>query len=253
MIQANTEQRDTPVAVITGGARRIGRQIAIDLHEAGLDIALHYRSSTEEAEGLAAKLCEDRPDSCVLFQADLNSPSEVEALGAELLAAYSSIAILVNNASGFSPTPIGTATAAEFDTMVSSNLRGAYFLIQQLLPALRVDQGSIVNILDMHLTRPLSGYSAYLAAKAGLASLTRSLAVELGPEVRVNGVAPGAILWPEDEVAYDEQARIDTIARTPLQRLGDPSDIASAIKFLALRAPFITGQIITVDGGQSLT
>ena len=253
MTQAKLEPRDTPVAVITGGARRIGRQIAIDLHEAGLDIALHYRSSGADAEDLAAKLSEDRPGSCVLFQADLNSLSEVQALGAELLAQYPSIALLVNNASGFSPTPIDTATPAQFDAMVSSNLRGAYFLIQQLLPALKNCEGSIVNILDMHLTRPLRGYSAYLAAKAGLASLTRSLAVELGPEVRVNGVAPGAILWPENEVAYDEQARMDTIARTPLQRLGAPSDIASTVKFLALHAPFITGQIITVDGGQSLT
>jgi len=253
MTQAKLETRDTPVAVITGGARRIGRQIAIELHEAGLDIALHYRSSSADAEDLAAKLLEDRPGSCVLFQADLNSLSEVQALGADLLARYPAIAILVNNASGFSPTPIDTATPAQFDAMVSSNLRGAYFLIQQLLPALKSGEGSIVNVLDMHLTRPLNGYSAYLAAKAGLASLTRSLAVELGPEIRVNGVAPGAILWPEDEIAYDEQARATTIARTPLKRLGTPADIASTVKFLAQEAPFITGQVITVDGGQSLT
>jgi pteridine reductase len=240
------------VAVVTGGAKRIGRAIATHLHTLGFDIALHYRSSAIAAQTLADELQQVRADSCHLFQADLEDAAQVSALGESLLAKYASIDVLVNNASGFEPTPVEDCTQAQFESMLGSNLRGPYFLVQGLLPALRVGGGSIINILDVHVDRPLPHFNAYGAAKAGLASLTRSLAVELGPDIRVNGIAPGAILWPEGDDAYNEAARERTVANTPLQRLGDPTDIARTVEFLACSAPFITGQVIVVDGGRSL-
>ncbi len=240
------------VAVVTGGARRIGRVIAEHLHSVGFDIALHYRSSGDSAQALAAELCAQRADSCRLFQADLEDHLQVGVLAADIRAQYTGIDLLVNNASGFAPTPIASCTPAQFDSMLASNLRAPYFLIQALLPALRARGGSIVNIIDVHADRPLRNFSAYSAAKAGLASLTRSLALELGPDVRVNGIAPGAILWPEDDHAYDKVGRDSLVADTPLQRLGDPTDIARTVAFLASDAPFITGEVIVVDGCRSL-
>lgn len=240
------------MAIVTGGAQRIGSAIALHLHERGYDIALHYRSSVESARALAKKMCSARTDSCVLCSADLGEPAQIEAMVSELLQCYPAVDLLVNNASGFEATPIDSASAAEFDAMLDSNLKGPYFLVQSLLPALRTAGGSIVNILDVHVERPLPGFNAYVAAKAGLASLTRSLAVELGPTVRVNGIAPGAILWPEGEEAYDAATRERTIESTPLKRLGEPQDIARTVAFLADDAPFITGQVISVDGGRGL-
>lgn len=240
------------VAVVSGGAKRIGQAIVEHLHGMGFDIALHYRSSQVSAQALADALCRERADSCRLFQADLREQEQVSAMAEELLAHYSSIDLLVNNASGYFPTPIETTSAAEFDSMLDANLRGPYFLIQGLLPAMRSGSASIVNILDVHVDRPLPHFNVYGAAKAGMASLTRSLAVELGPEIRVNGVAPGAILWPEEGDSYDASMREDTIERTPLKRKGEPIDIARTVGFLACDAPFITGQVIVVDGGRSL-
>ncbi len=239
------------VALVTGGARRIGRAVAEHLHGLGFDIAVHYRSSADSAQELEAALNGARPNSCRLFRADLGDHAEVTSLGSEILQAYGSLALLVNNASGFEPTPIATCTPEQFDDMLAANLRGPYFLVQALLPAMG-EGSSIVNIVDVHIERPLKHFNAYGAAKAGLASLTRSLAVELAPGVRVNGVAPGAILWPEGDEAYDEETRVRTVKRTPLQRLGDPTDIARVVAFLACEAPFITGQVITVDGGRGL-
>jgi len=240
------------VAVITGGAKRIGRVIAEHLHSIGFDIALHYRNSVGSAQALADELCARRAGSCQLFEADLEDHAQVGTLATELLTHYPAIDLLVNNASGFAPTPIEACTPAQFDSMLVSNLRAPYFLIQGLLPALRCGGASIVNILDAHADRPLRHFNAYSAAKAGLASLTRSLAVELGPDIRVNGIAPGAILWPEANDTYDTAARDRVVANTPLQRMGDPTDIARVVAFLACDAPFITGQVIVVDGGRSL-
>jgi len=245
----NTE--GNPVAVVTGGARRIGRAIVEHLHGRGFDVALHYCNSLDSAQALAAQLCARRAGSCQLFRADLQDPAQVRALAAGLLAQYPGIDLLVNNASGFAPTPIASCTPAQFDSMLDTNLRAPYFLIQGLLPGMG-SGASIVNILDVYAERPLRHYNAYCAAKAGLASLTRSLAVELGPQLRVNGVAPGAILWPEGDSAFDSAARDALVASTPLQGLGDPTDIARAVGFLACDAPFVTGQIITVDGGRGL-
>jgi len=240
------------VALVTGGSRRIGRAIATHLHRRGFDIALHYHSSRESAEALAEELCRARPDSCTLFRADLRDCAQVSALAAAVTARHASIDLLVNNAAGFAPTPIATCTPDEFDDMLAANLRGPYFLVQGLLPALQPGGASIVNLLDVHVERPLRDYNAYGAAKAGLASLTRSLALELAPGIRVNGVAPGAILWPEGDGSYDDAMRERTLEQTPLGRLGDPEDIAAAVAFLACDAPFVTGQVIVVDGGRGL-
>ena len=186
-----------------------------------------------------------------MFSADLGDPQQTLALAADILTQRGGIDLLVNNASGFAPTPLDQCTPGEFDEMLGANLRGPYFLVQGLLSGFRPG-ASIVNILDVHVQRPLRHYNVYGAAKAGLASLTRSLALELGPQVRVNGIAPGAILWPEGEEAYDAAERERTVAATPLQRLGEPADIARTVAFLACDAPFITGEVITVDGGRSL-
>ncbi len=240
------------VAVVTGGARRIGRAIARHLHRRGFDIALHYRGSLDSAQVLAGELRAERGDSCTLFQADLEDTEQVASLARDIINQFGNVDLLVNNASGFTPTPIETCSPQAFDSMLNANLRGPYFLVQGLLPALQPGGGCIVNLLDVHADRPLRDYNAYCAAKAGLASLTRSLALELAPGIRVNGVAPGAILWPEDEGSYDEAMRRKTIEMTPLQRLGDPDDIAATVAFLACDAPFVTGQVIAVDGGRGL-
>ena len=246
-------QQAARTALVTGAARRIGREIARHLHARGFDLALHYRSSAASAEGLADELCALRRDSCRLFQADLATAAGARQLGQAVADSYPSLDLLVNNASGFEATPLETCTEAEFDAMLGANLKGPYFLIQALLTPLRkAPGGSIVNILDVHVERPLRTYNAYCAAKGGLASLTRSLALELGPELRVNGVAPGAILWPDGEGAYDSDTRRETVAKTPLRRIGDPADIARTVGFLACDAPFITGQVIAVDGGRGL-
>jgi len=241
------------IAVVTGAARRIGCAVAQHLHAAGYDIALHYRSSAAEAAALAQALNARRAGSCELFRAELGDAVEVAGLGSALLERYGRIHLLVNNASGFTPTPLDATSPGGFDAMLASNLRGPYFLTRALLPGLRRAGGSIVNIVDTHVQRPLRNFDAYGAAKAGLEYLTRSHAVELGPQVRVNGVAPGAILWPEEDEAYDEATRAATIAATPLGRLGEPDDIARAVLFFAREAPFVTGQVLAVDGGRSLT
>jgi pteridine reductase len=243
---------EVKVAVVTGAAKRIGRAITEHLHDRGFDIALHYRRSSRDAQTLAEKLCSQRAASCRLFQADLEDQSQVATLTRELQAQYSSIHLLVNNASVFAPTPIETSTPAELDSMLNANLVGPYVLIQGLLPVMKFGHASIVNILDVHADRPLRDYNMYGASKAGMAALTRSLALELAPDIRVNGVAPGAILWPEGDDSYDEAMRAETLQKTPLQRLGEPMDIARTVGFLACDAPFITGQVIVVDGGRAL-
>jgi pteridine reductase len=243
---------DRPAALITGAARRIGGAIAETLHVAGFDIALHYRSAAAEAQALSARLNAARPGSCTLHRADLGERLQLAQLANEVGAEHPGLAVLVNNASGFQAQAFADTADTLFDAMLDSNLRGAFFLTRDLVPALASNRGCIVNILDMHLDRPVRGYSAYTAAKAGLAALTRSLAVELAPAIRVNGVAPGVILWPDGEAPFYATVREETVARTPLQRMGEPTDIARTVCFLVTDAPFITGQVITVDGGLSL-
>jgi pteridine reductase len=243
---------DRPAALVTGAARRIGRAIAETLHDAGFDIALHYRSAADEAQALSARLNYARPYSCTLHRADLGSASQLAELANDVSAEHPGLAVLVNNASGFQAQAFAETTDTLFDAMLDSNLRGAFFLTRDLVPTLTSNCGCIVNILDMHLDRPAKGYSAYTAAKAGLGALTRSLAVELAPAIRVNGIAPGVILWPDGEAPFYATVREETVARTPLQRMGEPGDIARTVRFLVTEAPFITGQVITVDGGLSL-
>jgi pteridine reductase len=240
------------LALVTGGSRRIGAAIARHLHARGFDIALHYRSSATEAASLSRELCALRADSCRHYRADLGDPADIDTLAAALLAQGQGLDLLVNNASDFYATPLGATPATAIEPLLASNLSGPWLLVQALLPGLAGRRGNVVNITDVHAEHPLRGYSLYCAAKAGLASLTRSLALELAPAIRVNAVAPGAILWPDDEADYDAAAREATVAATPLARLGEPEDIARAVAFLACEAPFVTGQVLAVDGGRTL-
>ncbi|HGX92878.1 MAG TPA: pteridine reductase [Candidatus Tenderia sp.] len=239
------------VALITGAAHRIGAEMARQLHQAGINIALHYRHSQQPAETLAAELNGKRPDSAILIQADLLDTPTLADVVTQASQAWQRLDILINNASTFYPTEIGAATEAHWDDLMGSNLKAPFFLAQAAAAELTRQQGCIINIIDIHSQRPMKGYPIYSAAKAGLAMLTMSLARELGPEVRVNGVAPGAILWPEHEL--DQQAKNDILDRTVLKRQGSAADIAKAALFLIQDADYISGQIINVDGGRTLS
>lgn len=238
------------VALITGAAHRIGAEMACQLHQAGMNIVLHYRNSKKKAEALAAQLNTDRPDSVVLIQANLLETKTLPDMITAACEPWQRLDVLINNASSFYSTAIGSASEAEWDDLIGSNLKAPFFLSQAAATALRQQQGCIINIVDIHSQRPMKGYPIYSAAKAGLAMLTMSLARELGPEVRVNGVAPGAILWPEHEM--DEQSKQEIIDRTALKRQGSPADIARTALFLIKDADYISGQIINVDGGRTL-
>lgn len=240
---------DRPVLFITGAARRIGAQIARQFHHQGYNVVLHYHTSRTAAEALQVQLCRQRPGSVTLLQADLTDRASVQQLAAQAEACHGRVDVLINNASSFYPTPLDASGLAHWDDLVDSNLRSAYTLSVALAPTLRQQQGCIINIVDIHADSGLKGYPIYSIAKAGLKMMTRSLARELAPQVRVNGIAPGAILWPEDERnASDHQAIVE---RIPLGRHGDPEDIAETAWFLGT-AGYITGQIIKVDGGRSL-
>jgi len=245
-----TSDLENQVVLITGGARRVGAAIVRTLHAAGADIMLHYRSSGAAAAALGAELNDLRPHSVALHAADLQSAAAPDALVAAALAAFGRIDILINNASSFYPTPVGSITAAQWDDLMGSNLKAPLFLSQAAAPALRAAKGLIINLIDIHGLRPLKEHPVYSAAKAGLAMLTRSLARELGPEVRVNGIAPGPVLWPEGPL--EEERKREIVAKTALKRYGTPDDVARTALFLARDAPFITGQIIAVDGGRGI-
>jgi pteridine reductase len=237
-------------ALVTGGARRIGAAIARRLHAAGAAVLIHYRDSDADAARLEAELNSLRPKSAVRVKADLLAPIAPRALVAAASDAFGRLDVLVNNASSFFPVALGAIEASHWEELVGSNLRAPLFIAQAAAAELARREGAIVNIVDIHAERPLKGYPLYSVAKAGLAALTRSLALELAPGVRVNGVAPGAIAWPEDgQFPPAERERI--VATTPLQRIGSPEDIAEAVHFLAC-ARFVTGQILAVDGGRSL-
>lgn len=239
-----------PVALVTGGARRVGASIARALHAAGYDLALHYRHSADEADALLGELERSRAGSTLAVQADLAAIDRLPALVEQVLARYGRLDALVNNASAFYPTPIGSATPAQWDELFASNARAPFFLAQAAWPALRTAHGAIVNLVDIYAERALAGHPIYVMAKAALAAMTRTLAQDLAPDVRVNGVAPGAVLWPAEGKDYDDRAAM--LARTPLQRAGTPEDVASAVLWLLRDAPFVTGQVIRVDGGRTL-
>lgn len=236
--------------LITGGARRVGAAIARMLHGAGASLVVHYRHSARDAEALAAELNGARQESAAIVAADLLEVEKLPALVEFAIRRFGSLDVLVNNASTFYPTKIGEITPQAWDDLVGTNLKAPLFLAQAAAPALKKASGLILNIVDIHALRPLRDYAVYCSAKAGLHMLTRSLAKELGPEVRVNGIAPGPVLWPEH--GGDEKARAKIIQRTILQRMGSPEDIARTALFFAASAPFITGQILAVDGGRSV-
>ena len=237
-------------ALITGAARRVGATIARKLHAAGANIVLHYRSSAEPAEALAGELNEVRPNSVVLVEADLLDPSQLQALPAIATSNFGTLDILVNNASTFYPTPMGDITEIDWNDLIGTNLKAPLFLSQAASTALRISNGLIVNIADIHGTRPLSRHPVYSIAKAGVIMLTQSLARELGPSIRVNAVAPGPVMWPED--GMDKELQAKSVDRTALKRPGSPDDVARAVLFFATEAPYITGQILAVDGGRSV-
>ncbi len=244
-------RHDRPVALITGAGRRVGAVIARTLHAAGYDLALHYRRSTDDARALADELERQRGGSTLLLQAELADLPALPAMVEQLLVHYGRLDALVNNASAFFPTPLGTATPPQWNELFASNAQAPFFLSQAAIPALRAARGGIVNMIDIYAERPLAEHPLYCMAKAALAAMTRSLALELGPEIRVNGVAPGAVLWPSDGKPYADQQAM--LARTPLQRSGSPVDVAGAVLWLLRDAPYVTGQIIRVDGGRTLS
>ena len=238
------------VALITGAAKRVGAQIARTLHGAGYDLALHYRHSRSEMDTLCADLNAARADSAHAIQADLVDVEKLPRIVEDCIRRFDRLDALVNNASAFYATPVGSVTPAQWDELFASNARAPFFLAQAAAPHLKSVQGAIVNIVDIYAERPLPGHPAYCIAKAALAMMTLALARELAPEVRVNGVAPGAVLWPESGKAYADQREL--VARTPLQRAGAPEDVAGAVLFLLRDAKFTTGEILRVDGGRAL-
>ena len=237
-------------ALVTGAARRIGACIAKTLHQRGCDVFLHYHSSSAAVDELAQKLNTLRPASATVLQADLGNAEDIESLAERVRAHTDQLDLLVNNASRFYPTTVGDTSMSQWDDLMDSNLRGSYFLIQALLPELANNGGSIINLVDIHAVKPMPGHAVYCMAKAGLQMMTLALAKDLGPKIRVNGVAPGAILWPEQEGESGGQQKI--LEKTVMGRAGNPEDIASAVAYLALDAPYVTGQILAVDGGRSL-
>lgn len=246
-----TQHTDRHVALVTGAARRIGAAICRTLHAEGWNLIIHCNTSQAQAETLADALNQERPQSAQVIQADLNKMVDIQFLAAAAPAAWGRLDALVNNASSFFPTPLADATEEQWDDLLGSNLKAPFFLSQALYPELRQQHGCIINISDIFAVRPMPRHTIYSIAKAGNAMMTKSLALEMAPQVRVNGVAPGAILWPENAIGEEVISR-DKLQQIPLGKLGGVQAISDTIKFLLTESPYITGQIITVDGGRSL-
>ncbi|MGY0633648.1 pteridine reductase [Luteimonas sp. A478] len=240
-----------PVALVTGAAKRIGAEIARRLHADGYDLALHYRSSRAEMDALATSLQAQRADSVITLQADLAEFDRLPELVAQTIGRFGRLDALVNNASTYYATPIGEATPAQWDELFASNARAPFFLAQAAAPHLARSGGAIVNIVDIYAERPLRGHPVYCMAKAALVMATKSLALELGPEVRVNGVAPGNVLWSENPIKAETLEMVHE--RTALGRQGEPGDIAEAVHWLLRGNSYVTGQILAVDGGRTLS
>lgn len=257
---AATSSVDMKVALVTGSAKRLGREIILTLHQAGFRVIIHCRQSTSEAISLCKQLNTIKPDSAAWLQADLNRIENLNEVAAAAVNPFGRLDVLVNNASSFYPTPIGTATLAQWDDLFGSNVKAPFFLTQALAPELSKQKGCVINLVDIHAEKPLAQHSVYCMAKAALVMMTKSLARELAPTIRVNGIAPGAILWPSEQSngftqsavpMLTEQDKAGILAQIPLGHLGQPSDIAQTVLFLST-APYITGQILAVDGGRSL-
>ncbi len=236
--------------LITGAAQRIGAACARLLHDCGCNVVLHYRSSKQDAEQLCNELNQKRHDSARLVQGNLSNREELEAIAQVAISSWEGVDVLINNASSFYPTPFATTNEEQWDDLLGSNLKAPFFLSKALSECLAKRQGSIVNIVDIHAERGLPGYPVYSIAKAGLVAMTKILAKELAPTIRVNAVAPGAILWPENGLS--EQGKNEILQRVPLARCGSPEDIAKAVLYLVKDADYVTGQILTVDGGRIL-
>jgi pteridine reductase len=245
MLDLNTENR---VALVTGSAKRIGAAIAKGLHTAGYNLVLHYRDSQTVAESLTAEFNQQRTNSAICIQADFDRIESIKTLAEKTLQQWQRLDLLVNNASMFYPTPLTEASIQDWSSLFNSNLKAPYFLIQALADTLKKSQGSIINIADIYADKPLKNHSLYCMAKAGNVMMTKSLSLELAPDVRVNGIAPGAILWPETPT-NDIQKILEKI---PLGKLGNPDEIVNLVLFLASKTNYITGQIINIDGGRTL-
>ncbi len=240
------------VILVTGGAKRVGAAICRRLHSAGASIAIHYRSSVQEAQALRDELNALRNDSAEIFQADLLDLDALPRLTSEVVARFGQLDVLVNNASSFYATSLAEIDKNHWDDLIGTNLKAPLFLAQAAAAELGSRQGCIVNIVDIHAERPMHGHLLYSAAKAGLVALTKGLAQEMAPQVRVNAIAPGVIIWPEGDTWQDPEQRKNIVAHTLLKREGEPDDIAKTAKFLISEAPYITGQVISVDGGRSI-
>jgi len=247
---SNASDLQNKTALITGASRRIGAVIARTLHSAGMNITLHYRGSKDEAEAMAEAFNTTRENSCIALRLDLHDTTSLPQLIEQSQQHWGRLDCLVNNASSFYPTHVGKMTEQHWDDLMGSNLKAPLFLSQAAAPYLKQTQGNIINIVDIHAQQPMKNHTIYCAAKAGLAMMTKSLAKELGPDIRVNGVAPGAIMWPENEL--DAETQDEILGRTALKRSGMPEDIAATVLFLTKDAHYITGQIIPVDGGRSI-
>jgi len=239
------------VVLITGAAQRIGETIARLMHAEGMNIILHYRSSRSAAQKIQQELNAERENSVILIQADLSETDKISEMIREAVKGWGRIDAIVNNASSFYPTPVGNIDEKVWDDLINSNLKAPLFLSQAAAPYLKQQHGCIVNIVDIHADRPLKNHTVYCIAKAGLVMLTKSLARELAPEVRVNAIAPGAILWPENDI--DDVTKKRIVSGTVLKRQGSADDIATSVRFLIKEANYITGQILAVDGGRTLS
>ena len=238
------------VALVTGAARRIGAAVARALHRRGLDVVVHYRASHDDAQALAGALDRERPGTVTTFACDLLHPEAPERLVSHAVARFGGLDVVINNASTFYPTPVDSTTAAQFDDLVGTNLKAPFFISKAARPFLAAGRGAIVNLADIHGRNPIAGYPAYCAAKAGLIMLTRALALEFGPQVRVNAVAPGIAIWPEGDDDVQAHERAEQLV--PLRRPGSAEEVADTVTWLALDAPYTTGEVIAVDGGRGI-
>lgn len=243
---------NSKVVLITGAGKRVGAVIARHCHSLGMQVAIHYRDSADEAHALCLMFNQQRSDSAIALQADLKNIAKLEQLVSAVIKQWGKLDVLINNASSFYPIAFAKVTPNAWEDLIASNLKGPFFLSQIAAPYLKQQTGCIVNLVDIQAQRPLKNYSVYCIAKAGLVMLTKSLAKELAPKIRVNAIAPGIVLWPEDETEFDASLREKIIARNVLKRAGTPQDIAKTVDFLVNHADFITGQVIAVDGGRSL-
>ena len=242
--------QNTKTILITGGAKRIGRQMAITLHNAGHNIVVHYRSSAGAASELVRLLNDERENSAIALQGELLDTDSIPSLVARAAEAFGALDVLINNASTFYPTPIELLQDEFWNDLVGSNLKAPAYMVKACVPYLRERNGSIINIVDIHARKPMANHPIYCSAKAGLEMLTMSLARDLAPSIRVNGVSPGAILWPEDDSGMAAQQEV--LDKIPMGRMGEPEDVANLARFLIDEAEYITGQIIAVDGGRSV-